>query len=644
MAKQLSLFDTEEPATPPARDPSLAENRPESGQPLQGALFDEAFSGHFLMPEVPLEEGYRVVETEAGLRALAGELRAAGRFAFDTETTALDATSASLVGISLSCCADAAIYVPLTHPSGRGLPLCVIRDCLAPLFADPTVGKVGHNLKYDLRALARAGIPVRGLAFDTMIASHLLEVEESHALKEVALRVLGRQMTDYLSLTRRGRRRLELVELSVSAVANYACADAQVTWQLYERFEPRIEEEGLRRVFDLEMALIPVVAAMETAGICIDVPYLKRLEARMQEQVRALTAEIFAMAGAEFNLNSTPQLADLLYNQLKLRPLKQTRTRPSTDESVLRVLARDHPLPDKILAYRELTKLIGTYVVALAASVNPETGRVHPSFRQLGAVSGRFSCTEPNLQNLPKDSANTIRRAFIAPPGTRLLSADYSQVELRILAHFTGEPALLQAFAASEDVHCRTASEIFEVPLGAVTPEQRRVAKVVNFGLIYGMSAQGLATRLEISVDQAEEYIDRYFARYPRVKQFLRETVARATERGYVETLLGRRMPARGLQSKDARVRSATERSVINFPIQGTAADIMKLAMVRLAPRLEGRRARLLLQVHDELVLEVAEEDLEPVAQVVVAAMEEPPTPDFRVPLVVETKIDTAWS
>jgi DNA polymerase I len=644
MAKQLSLFGPEEPSDAPAPSPTLAPTSLEPGQPVQGALFDDSFTGSLVLPDVPLEEGCRIVETEAELRALAAVLTDAGRFAYDTETSSLDVTSAALVGISLSHRSDEAVYVPVTHPSGRGLPAETIAAILGPLFADPAVGKVGHNLKYDIRALARAGMPVRGLAFDTLIASHLLEVEEDHGLKALALRVLGREMKDFNTLTRRGKRRLELCELPVSAVANYACADAQATWQLYEHYAPRIPTEGLQPVFDLEMALIPIVAAMESAGIRIDVPYLKQLEETMQVQVRALTEEIYAIAGKQFNLNSTPQLANLLYNELGLPALKQTRTRPSTDESVLRTLADRHPLPAKILEYRELTKLISTYVVALAASVNPETGRVHPSFRQMGAVSGRFSCTEPNLQNLPKDTANTIRRAFVAAPGTRLLSADYSQVELRILAHYSEEPALLQSFAEGEDVHRRTASEIFDMPREAVTPEHRRVAKTVNFGLIYGMSATGLSARLGISVEQAQDYIDRYFARYPNVKRFLRETIERGIRSGYVETLLGRRLPARGLQSKEPRARAATERQVINFPIQGTAADIMKMAMVRLGPRLEAFQARLLLQVHDELVLEVPEAELEAVTRVVVEAMEAPPVPEFRVPLVVETKVDGAWS
>jgi DNA polymerase-1 len=364
----------------------------------------------------------------------------------------------------------------------------------------------------------------------------------------------------------------------------------------------------------------------------------------MAGQVQAIAQEIYALAGITFNLNSTVQLAEVLFNRLGLPRIKETRTRPSTDESVLRALASQHPLPARVLEYRELTKLISTYVDALAASVNPATGRVHPSFRQLGAISGRFSCTEPNLQNLPKDSANTIRRAFIADPGMTLLSADYSQVELRILAHYTGEPSLREAFARGEDIHRRTAAELFGVTLEAVTPEQRRVAKQIVFGLAYGMSALGMANQLGIPVEEAQSYIDRYFARYPGVRRFMVETVKEAARAGFVTTMLGRKREMPGLRSPDTRTRAAAERAAINHPIQGTAADILKLAMVRLAPELEGYRARLLLQVHDELVLEVADEDLAFVRQIVINAMEAKPFPDFSVPLVVETKVGRAWS
>jgi DNA polymerase-1 len=392
------------------------------------------------------------------------------------------------------------------------------------------------------------------------------------------------------------------------------------------------------------MELLPIVARMEDAGVRIDVGYLRRLEGVMTAQVARIAEEVYELAGARFNLNSTAQLADILYNRLGLPVLKETKTGRSTDEGVLRALSPRHPLPAKLLEYRERQKLVSTYVTALAASGNPETGRVHPHFRQLGAVSGRFSCTEPNLQNLPKDGENTIRRAFVAAPGKRLLSADYSQIELRILAHITGDPTLRRTFQEREDVHRRTAAEIFNVAPEAVTAEQRRVAKTVVFGIAYGQSAVGLAQQLQIPVEQAQAYIDQYFARYPGVRQFTRDTVALALRQGYVTTLLGRRRPMPQLKSPEPRVRAAAERQATNHPIQGAAADIVKRAMCRLAPHLELFDARLLLQVHDELVLEVAAEQIEAVRAVVVRTMEEPPMEGFAVPLLVETKVGEAWS
>jgi DNA polymerase I len=652
MADQLSFLDHENEdetsaalATASARWATAAS----PGEPVQQSLFDEVIEMGPLMPEVPLPPGCRIVDEEAGVCGVAQQLAAAGTFAFDTETDSLDVMIANPVGISLSWHAGEAVYIPIAAPdgSGAGLAAATVAAALRSVFGDPAVGKVGHNLKYDVRVMERMGVVTRNLAFDTYIATTLLEAGEDHGLKDVARRILGVAMTDYNSLTRsvgRSRRRIPLRQLPVSVVATYACADAEVTYRLYDHFRPRVAAGDMERVFDLEMALIPIVAAMETAGVRLDVGYLNGLKHQMSGQVQALATEICTLAGVQFNLNSTVQLGDVLFNRLGLPRIKETRTGSSTDESVLRALATQHPLPARVLEYRELTKLVSTYVEGLSASVNPITGRVHPSFRQLGAVSGRFSCTEPNLQNLPKDSANTIRRAFVAEPGTMLLSADYSQVELRILAHYTGEPALRDSFARGEDVHRRTASEIFGVALDEVTQEQRRVAKQVVFGLAYGMSSMGLAAQLGMPVDEAQSYIDRFFARYPGVRRFMVETVKEATRTGVVTTLLGRRREMPGLRSPDARTRGGAERAAINHPIQGTAADILKLAMVRLAPQLEGYRARLLLQVHDELVLEVAEPDLDFVRQIVVNVMEEKPFPDFSVPLTVETKVGATWS
>jgi DNA polymerase-1 len=645
MAKQLSFFDIPDavPSFQPGSSPAEPALAPASASD-QGTLFDASFQLDVDFTEVPLPDGYYVADDEAAVAALAADLRTAGRFSFDTETDGLDPLRAMLIGLSFSTGHGRAVYVPTPHPCGRGVDLPALQHLLGPVFADPTVKKVGHNLKFDMRVARHAGLEVQGAEFDTMLAAQLLEPDLECGLKEMARRELGHAMQDYRTLTTRGKRRMELRQLSISAVAAYAADDAEVTWRLHERLAPKVKEEGLQRILELEMVLLPIIARMEDAGVRIDVNYLRGLEGVMSAKVAAIAEEVYRLAGARFNLNSTPQLAEILYDRLHLPVLKETKTGRSTDEGVLRALSSKHPLPAKLLEYREYQKLVSTYVTALAASANPETGRVHPHFRQLGAVSGRFSCTEPNLQNLPKDGENTIRRAFVAAPGKRLLSADYSQVELRILAHITQDPTLLRTFQQGEDVHRRTAAEIFEVAPEEVTPEQRRVAKTVVFGIAYGQSAVGLAHQLQIPVEQAQAYIEQYFARYPGVRTYTRETVARGAREGYVSTLLGRRRPMPGLKSPEPRARAAAERQAVNHPIQGLAADIVKLAMCRLDPELAPFDARLLLQVHDELVLEVVEDQIEAVRAVVIRTMEEPPFPEFTVPLLVETKVGEAWS
>ena len=577
MAKQLSIYDLPEVAERFRPGLSSGEAAPAvvAEGSDQGSLFDASFQLDADYTEVPLPEGYRVAADEAAVAELARELRAAGRFAVDTETDGLDPIRAALIGISVSTAPGRAVYVPTPHPCGRGVAPAALRHLLGPVLADPAVAKVGHNLKFDLRVLARAGLETRGADFDTMIAAQLLEPDLECGLKELARRELGVTMKDYRALTTRGKRHLALRQLSISAVAAYAGADAEATFRLYERFAARVPAEDLQPVFDLEMALLPIVAGMEEAGVRIDVAYLRGLEELMTAQVARVAEEVYELAGTRFNLNSTSQLAEVLYDRLDLPVLKETKTGRSTDEGVLRALSSRHALPVKVLEYRELQKLVSTYVTALAAGMNPETGRVHPNFRQLGAVSGRFSCTEPNLQNLPKDGENTIRRAFVAAPGKRLLSADYSQIELRILAHITGDPTLRRTFQEGEDVHRRTAAEIFGVAPEAVTAEQRRVAKTVVFGIAYGQSAVGLAYQLGMPVEQAQAYIDQYFARYSGVRQYTRETLALAARQGYVTTLLGRRRPMQQIKSPEPRVRAAAERQATNHPVQGSAADIV---------------------------------------------------------------------
>ncbi|MBI3947286.1 MAG: hypothetical protein HY321_15280 [Armatimonadetes bacterium] len=593
-------------------------------------------------PTVVLPEGYRVVATGAALAALVARLTAVPRFALDTETTDLDPMVGRLVGISFSPAVGEAFYVPVGHSVGRQVPWHRVAEALGTLLGDPARAKIGHNLKFDLRVLERAGLRVSGPHWDTMIAAYLVRAEGGHGLKECARRYLGREMQQFEDLIQQGR--LAIQQMEVGAVARYACEDAEATFALREALAPRLAETDQEAVFRLECELVPVVAQMETDGVAVDVATLEELARALEEQLVAKAEACFAAAGQRFNLNSPRQIGAILYGSLGLPASRMTATGPSTDEMALRELAGQHALPGRILEYRELNKLLTTYALALPRAVSPITGRIHPGFHQIGARSGRFSCAHPNLQNLPKDSANTIRRAFVAAPGHVLLSADYSQIELRILAHVSQDPALLAAFQAGEDVHARTAADIFGVPLAAVTPEQRRVAKGINFGLVYGMSPQGLAAQLSIPVPEAERYASAYFARYAGVKTAMADILRRARAQGFVTTITGRRREVSGLKAPDGRARGQAERQAINAPIQGSAADVIKAAMVRLAPRLPEFGARMILQVHDELVIEVPEERAAALREVVVSIMEESPAPGFRVPLRVDTQIARAWS
>ena len=641
---QLSLFDNLEPepwpnhpeARAPQVDPAAAAAEPPR-HVSQLSLFTEDEGG----AERDLPEGFRLVDTEDALQELIRELAAAPLFAFDTETTALDPMVAELVGLSFSTRPGSASYVPVGHTRGRQVERSRVLDALRPVFEDGTRPKVGHNLKFDLRVLERAGVRVAGPYYDTMILAHLVREEGSHGLKECARHYLGREMTSFDELTSRGRHPLE--SLPTAWVARYACDDADATLSLWERLSPEIAASGLERVFQLESELLPVVAQMESDGVAIDAAYLTELAADLEKQIEAKAEACYAAAGTRFNLNSPRQIATILYERLGLNATRHTTMGPSTGEPALKALAGTHPLPALILEHRELSKLRSTYALGLLRSISLETRRVHPSFQQIGARSGRFSCAHPNLQNLPKDSANTIRRAFAAAPGHLLVFADYSQIELRILAYYSEDPGLLAAFREGEDVHARTAAEIFRVPLDSVTSVQRQVAKGINFGLVYGMSSQGLAAQLGISQAQAERYIEAYFGRYAGVRRYMAEMVARAREQGHVTTLLGRRRHVTGLDSSNPRIRGQAERQVINAPIQGSAADIIKLAMVRLAPHLPAFRARMILQVHDELVIEVPEEEAEGLRRTIVSVMEQPPTPEFRVPLCVEVEMGSTW-
>ncbi len=619
--------------------------------PLFGAATPLA---HTAAPPAP-DLGFRttVVDSPEALQALTRRLKAARTVAVDTETTSTDQMRADLVGISLAVDENEGFYIPLGHHTGeQQLPWETVRAALAPFLADPAVAKVGHNIKYDLVVLARHGLPMSTPAFDTMIAEWVRDpASHNLGLKNLAWTRLGAEMIDISDLIGRGKKQRSMADVPVAQVAPYAAADVVMVLRLMPLLEADLRERnGLRLFREIEMPLVPVLAQMEMNGILVDVDFLHRMSQELAEQLHALEEKIYAAAGVRFNINSTQQLSKVLFETLGLEPPDRTRKTKSghysTSASVLELLRGKHPVVDWVLEHRELAKIKSTYVDALPQQVNPDTGRVHTSYNQTGTVTGRIASSDPNLQNIPVRTpvGRRVRRAFVAPEGHLLLSVDYSQVELRIVAHISGDEAMIAAFLAGQDIHAATAAAIYGVPLEAVTPQMRRHAKAINFGLIYGMSPFGLTRTTDLTLAEAENFVEAYFKRFPGVKRYIEETRRKAAEQGYVETLLGRRRYFPELQkpaNRNARLRA--EREAINAPIQGTAADIMKLAMLRVADRLHRDRlpAKMLLQVHDELMLEVPEADLPAVARAVREEMERAYT--LRVPLVTDAKVGKNW-
>jgi DNA polymerase-1 len=607
------------------------------------------------LAEVPLgppdlsEGEYRVLSADA-LPGLADRLRAAGRFALDVETTGLDPMRAALVGIAISPEPGHGVYIPVGHRAEGdvNLPLEEVLGVLRPILADPTIQKLGHNLKYDAIVLERAGAPVAGIAFDTMIARYLLQAgERALNLKDVAFFELGIRMTSIEELIGKGKNQLSMADIPVERVAPYACADADIAFRLAHRLDQQLRDNGLWKLFsEVEMPLLSVLVRMELAGVAIDVPYLKRMSADLAEKIAALETQIYETVGYRFNINSTQQLSRILFEELKLPTGRRTQTGFRTDAETLEELRPYHPLIGLILDYRQLVKLKSTYVDALPLMINPRTGRVHTSFNQTGAITGRLSSSEPNLQNIPvrTELGKQVRRAFIAgDPESVLLAADYSQVELRILAHITRDPNLVAAFAEDRDIHAATAAQIFGIPIEQVTSDQRRIAKTVNFGVLYGMSDYGLANQLGVPRAEARAFIENYFARYPTVAHYLEETKRQAQQLGYVTTLLGRRRYIPEINTPNRQIRAQAERTAINMPIQGTAADIIKVAMIQIdrAMRERGFAARMILQVHDELVFEVPRREVDELRPLVVHLMEN--AFPMTVPLKVEARIGPNW-
>ncbi|MFO0869424.1 MAG: DNA polymerase I [Pirellulales bacterium] len=600
------------------------------------------------------EAHYRTVATPEELDELAAFLANQPQLSIDTETTSPHPRLAELVGLSFAWGPGEACYLPLRAPAGEPqLPASLVLERLRPIFESAAIRKIGQNLKYDQIVLRGAGIALAGLEFDTMVADYLLEPGgRIHNLDDLARRYLNHTTIRIEELIGTGRQQKRMDEVPVAQITEYAAEDADVPWRLAGLLARRLADDGLAHLFhEVEMPLVDVLAELEFNGIKIDVARLQALSAEYGERLRELEREIHALAGREFNVDSPSQLAELLFDELHLPVIKRTKTGKSTDAGVLEELAPLHPLPAKVVAYRQLAKLKSTYLDALPALVHPVTGRVHSSFKQDVAATGRLSSTEPNLQNIPvrTEAGREIRAAFVpGEPGWELLSADYSQIELRVLAHFSQDATLLAAFAADEDIHTRVASEVHGVPLEAVTREQRRAAKAINFGVIYGQSAFGLAKALGIAQDEAARFIEAYFARYPGVSAFMERTLDDARRQGYVATILGRRRPIQGVRSAEqrngARQRNLPERMAINTVIQGSAADLIKLAMIRLHQRLRSGRhaARMLLQIHDELVFEVAAAETS--AWSVLVQQEMMAAGQLSVPLKVDVKTGPNWA
>jgi DNA polymerase-1 len=608
---------------------------------------------------VPAVADPTIVDDPARLAAVVAECRGAALVALDTETTSLDPMRADLVGLSLAIAPGRSWYLPFAHvaPDGelagaapRNLPP-LASPALAPLrelLADPRVLKAGHNIKYDWLVLRRAGTELAGVTYDSMLASFVLDPgRRSHAIDELARDRLSLGLKTYTELVGRGRSERPFATIPVADAARYCAADSEMVLRLEAAFRPELEDHELLRLLEtIELPLIGVLTDMEWRGVRIDLERLGEIARAFARELAELEQAIYRAAGTEFNINSTPQLRHVLFEKIQLPVQKKTKTGPSTDYEVLEQLAgQGHEVPRLLIEYRELSKLKSTYVDALPGFINPHTGRIHTSFNQTGAATGRLSSSDPNLQNIPVRTrrGEAIRRAFVAAPGALLLTADYSQIELRLLAHLSGDAAFVQAFEQGGDIHRQTAAIIFNVPQDQVTPEMRSRAKTINFGTIYGQGPFALSRQLGISQEDARAFIQEYFTRFAGVRAWLDRTVAEARQRGYVETLCGRRRYIPELKDRNFNIRAFGERTATNSPLQGSAADLIKLAMIGIAGALKERRlaSRMILQVHDELVLEVPTGEEEVARELVKRHMEQ--ATRLRVPLVVTTGMGTNW-
>lgn len=590
---------------------------------------------------------FRAIRTEEELKEIVAEIKKRGEFGFDLETTSLNPREAKICGIALSTNESEGVYIPIGHHGDeKQLDAKHVLATLRPLLEDARYKKIGQNLKYDFSVLCEHGLSPDGIGADTMIADYLLDSDARHSLEALAQKHFGYEVVTYEEVCGKGKNQISFADVPVETATRYSAEDAWMAFKLWKKMAPELKEWGALRVFsEIELPLVHVLMRMELAGVSIDEPYLAKLSKEFEHDLDRIQKKIGAYTKEPVNLNSPKQLAVLLFEDLKLPVQSKTKTGYSTDASVLEALSSLHEVPRLLLEYREIAKLKGTYVDPLPTLKDPKTGRIHGSFHQTVAATGRLSSSDPNLQNIPirTERGKKIRRAFIPRRGNLLLSADYSQIELRILAHLCGDPALIEAFRSQDDIHRRTAAEIFSVAPSQVDSEMRSVAKAINFGLIYGKTAFGLSQELKIPRKQAAEFIERYFKRYSRVKGFLDSVIEGAREKGYVETLAGRRRALKDINSSNAAIRANAERMAMNAPIQGTAADMMKLAMIEIDHQLSKHKmkSQMIIQVHDEVVLDCDPHEAKDVERLIVKAMQEAMKLD--VPLDVNVGTGANW-
>jgi DNA polymerase-1 len=643
LSKQLVTVDCQVPI-----DCSWQDLRP--GEPNIEALRQlyKRFEFTRFLKNLPREQDthkhYQLINHPDQMRALFSRLREQGMFALDLETTSEQPMRAEIIGISLSCAQHEAFYLPVGHRQvtpqiDKGLLL----QELKPLLEDERIKKIGQNLKYEYIIFKRHGITLRGIYCDTMIASYLLNPSKhNHNLDDIAMDHLDYRMTSFKEITGSGKNAITFDAVPIEQARDYACADADITYILSGLLLQRLAEDGFQELFtEVELPLLEVLAHMEMAGVKINTELLRQLSEEYSRTLEEITRKIYQLAGEEFNINSPQQLGKILFEKLQLPGGKKTKTGYSTDISVLTTLARVHPLPAQILLFRTLAKLKSTYIDRMPELIHPETGRIHTSYNQTVTATGRLSSSEPNLQNIPirTEEGKRIRAAFITESGWKMLSADYSQIELRILAHLSRDPTLIDAFAHNEDIHTRTAAEIWGVKPEEVTPQMRREAKVINFGIVYGMSAYGLSQQLEIEPRLAQAYIDDYFRKYKGVQRYIDEVIKEAQEKGYVTTLLNRRRYLPEITSNNVAARKFAERTAINTPIQGTAADLIKVAMIRIFNKMRQQQfsGRMILQVHDELIFEAPEHEIPSLMNLVKTEME------GVIEIAVPLKVDMSW-